>query len=319
MRDESGGVAERVGDVGGEHRGDGVHGAAALQPDLDVARELVDVPVAEQQPGVDAPQPAEQRHGRLAAGRYRCRFGYRVGLRLRLGRWYGGRFGGRCRCGGGGLWGRRGRGGCYGRFRDRDRDRFGLRLRFGCRFRGRGCLGCCPGRGLGWGWGGEGGLRVVVGHRSGDEATVGELLPEALQVAVLLQFAERRGDAGLSLGDAPGQVLDAHGRAGRQCLDVRGQALRGQGQLGVPGQVVTGDLVPGRVPHLAVLNAVPRARGRDKLRKSHGEGFVFLFGQALGRDCRPDGGRLMSAVVGASICPATSPKSSPVGLVHPCE
>lgn len=210
-------------EVGGEGVADGVGVGVAFEPGGDAGGEGADVVFGEDELRCVAAQVGEEGGGR--ALEFRCEF-----------LWLGERWWWRGACGGG-----------------RDEDWGGLRLRRG-RLR-RGCRGWCGGRsrvrlesGCVWWWrwcglwgrlaggrtgagscGGVGGrARLVVRDGAGDDSAVGEAYAAAVEVAVGFEFAQGGGDAGLALGEAFGEALDADPGSGGQRLDVGGQPDRGE-------------------------------------------------------------------------------------------
>ncbi|WP_372349373.1 hypothetical protein [Streptomyces sp. KL116D] len=67
-----------------------------------------------------------------------------------------------------------------------------------------------------------------------------------------LQFAQGPRDADLALREAGGQRFDRDAGAGRERLDVSGQADRREGELAVLEQVVADHRVASRVPDVHV-------------------------------------------------------------------
>lgn len=281
VREDGRGAPHLLGQARRQDPRDGLGVDAALQPGRHGGCEPPYVAFGQQQPRVAPPQPDEQvgRPGVQPLG-----FGSRLRLRLRS----------RVRL----------------LLRSRVRVRYGFPVRWRRRFA-------------------RGGARLVVRVRAGHHPPARQPLAPPLQVAVPLQLPQGGGDPHLPFREAAGKGLDADRGTGGERLDVGRDADRRRGQLLVLEEVVADHGVVTRVPSVDVDdtgsggaggNDGRGARGRARVLWSHWEAACyFLVGQALGRDASPTGGRLMSGVVAASICPPTHRKSSSVDTFHPTE
>lgn len=151
-------------------------------------------------------------------------------------------------------------------------------------------------------------LRDVVRDRAGHDPPGRQALLDPGQIPVRLQLPQSGGDTRLPFGELRGEGLDADQGSVREGLDVRREADRGQGEVGMLGEVVSddGELLGLMFVHVtnsesgaagSVRSAGTGARGSARVLLSHREALFFLGDQALVRDCRPGGGRFVWSAV----------------------
>lgn len=158
--------------------------------------------------------------------------------------------------------------------------------------------------------------RLVAGDGAGDDPAALRAFAGAAQVAVGLQFTQGGGDTGRALRETVGEGPDVGAGSGRERLDVDGESDGQRGQLRVLGKMVADHRETGGVAGVVVDHAarvgVPAGvvfacgtglgvRVHARVLRIHWEGAASSVVRPSHWDCRPGGGRRMSAVVAAAV------------------